>query len=112
MEAPPFDLYVSAEAVNRIYGDGGRIFIWNEQVGIGVRDCVSCTPPPGVMFGSYLYEKRDVGVWICTPEELDVEKVKVELRRWPFKGYKVTVDGELWGWRGDTSMLKGSSGLA
>jgi hypothetical protein len=106
MEPPPFELYVSGDAVDRIHGAGGRIFIWNEPVGLGVRDCVSSTPPPNVMFDSYLYEKRDVEVWTCVPEEFEFEKVTVQLRRWPFRGYRVTVGGgERWGFRGDQSTL-------
>src|SRR5262245_10583459 len=98
---PPFKLYVSGEAIEKIHGEGGRIFIWSEPIGAGVQDRVSCKPPEDEMFHSYLLEKRDLKIWICVPEEFAFEQVSIELRRWPFRGFRVMVDDLRWGWRGD-----------
>ena len=99
--APPFRLSISGEAVDRIYSEGGRIFIWSEPMGAGVRDSVSASPPHGLLFESYRYAKRDVDVWVGVPTDFPFEKLTIELRRWPFKGYVVRADGKRWGWRGD-----------
>ena len=99
--SPPFRLYISGEAVDRIYSEGGRIFVWSEPMGAGVRDCISANPPSSLLLESYRYVKRDVDVWVGVPRDFPCEKLTIELRRWPFKGYVVRVDGKRWGWRGD-----------
>ena len=89
---------VDGVAAERIARDGGRLFVWTEAIGMGTRDCVSTRPPSSVRFTSHYLPRRNVEVFL--EEDFPFENVKVSCPRWPFRGFKVYVDGMRWGQRG------------
>ena len=90
---------ISDDAEQRIFEHGGVLYIWNETVGIGVRDCISYRPPSGVEFECSFVPPDDL-VQVCLERDFPFVTVSIEAKRWPTRGLRVHVDGERWGLRG------------
>jgi len=100
MAEPPFSVHIAGDAAERIRRRGGRLFLWQRPVGVGIRDYVSIgAPPSDLVFDCYHHAKRDLQ--ICVATDLGPREIIVQARRWPFSGVRVYVDGKRWGWRGE-----------
>jgi predicted DNA-binding transcriptional regulator AlpA len=108
----PLVINVSEAAAALIQARGGRLFLWTEQVGMGVRDRVSSSPPPDLLFEcrfvrplGRLWNSDDAApvVQICVWEDFPFAVLRIRTQRWPLHGLRIYVDGERFGWRGSTA---------
>ena len=90
---------VSRAALARIRRGGGRLYLWQHDVGSGFATERLGTEPPWERVDFDSFDVAGVEIRIDRSIELPRE-LRIQARWWPFGGVKAYFDGVRFGWRG------------